>query len=356
MENQIDNFLTHLMNNLTDSMGNTTDNRDTTTDNTTNFNDPSIHYVNRQLDIISNLITQYNTNYLEYQRTTRLIITMLQLNNQSFQQRMRTQHSRPTTQQPRPTTQQPRTNTQHSRTNTQHSRTTMQQPRTSTQQPRTSTQSRAAPTRVPNNHQQYLGGLNSPIINTNITNNASDIWNNIINSYINQPTNSVRRLSQAEIRNATRSYNYENSLVLTESRCPISLDTFVDGDTLIEIRNCHHIFREDNLMRWLDRNTSCPVCRYNLLDTNITNTTNTTAANEEILNTLPIAPTNTGDVYSYTTSWSTPTTYETDSSDNNYNFYNEVLINWVGNLSNEDVSGNVDVSGNEEIIGDLSLD
>jgi hypothetical protein len=59
-------------------------------------------------------------------------------------------------------------------------------------------------------------------------------------------------------------YTDEHRLRGLESRCPISLEDFVLGDELCEIRNCHHIFKWTNLQSWFSRNSICPVCRFDI--------------------------------------------------------------------------------------------
>ena len=59
-------------------------------------------------------------------------------------------------------------------------------------------------------------------------------------------------------------YNEENQIRVTETRCPISLEDFVIGEELCEIKHCHHIFKWSSLQGWFSRNTCCPVCRYDI--------------------------------------------------------------------------------------------
>jgi hypothetical protein len=49
-----------------------------------------------------------------------------------------------------------------------------------------------------------------------------------------------------------------------ETRCPISLEDFVLGDELCEIRNCRHVFKWTNLQSWFSRHSNCPVCRFDI--------------------------------------------------------------------------------------------
>ena len=58
-------------------------------------------------------------------------------------------------------------------------------------------------------------------------------------------------------------YNYG----FKETQCPISLEDFKDGDSLIELP-CKHIFLEKNLKEWIKEKQNCPICRYNLVNIN----------------------------------------------------------------------------------------
>jgi hypothetical protein len=58
-------------------------------------------------------------------------------------------------------------------------------------------------------------------------------------------------------------YNYG----FKETQCPISLEDFKDGDSLIELP-CKHIFLENNLKEWIKEKQTCPVCRYILVNIN----------------------------------------------------------------------------------------
>ena len=78
---------------------------------------------------------------------------------------------------------------------------------------------------------------------------------------------SVNPLTTDEIAYATRTYSYTNNTPSNNeepNRCPISLETFQVGDVICEIRGCGHIFKRPPLMRWFQRNSQCPMCRYQL--------------------------------------------------------------------------------------------
>jgi hypothetical protein len=43
--------------------------------------------------------------------------------------------------------------------------------------------------------------------------------------------------------------------------CPITLEDFVDGESVTKINVCGHVFRTSALRHWFERNCMCPVCR-----------------------------------------------------------------------------------------------
>lgn len=80
-------------------------------------------------------------------------------------------------------------------------------------------------------------------------------------------------LSREEIARATITYGFIEEMIIRDASgestnvCPISLEPLQIGDVICEIRGCHHKFKRPNLMTWLNRNSNCPVCRYNLRTT-----------------------------------------------------------------------------------------
>jgi len=69
-------------------------------------------------------------------------------------------------------------------------------------------------------------------------------------------------LTSSQIENATQTVSYHE--MMNEERCPITLDNFIAGESICQIRHCGHIFKRDALMNWFNRNVRCPVCRYDL--------------------------------------------------------------------------------------------
>lgn len=71
-----------------------------------------------------------------------------------------------------------------------------------------------------------------------------------------------------QIMNATEifTFNENNMTRVPEPRCPISLEDFVLGEELCQIKHCSHIFKWNTLQTWFSRNSHCPVCRYDIRD------------------------------------------------------------------------------------------
>ena len=171
--------------------------------NQNNPANPSMRYVNRQLDTIYDLMINYNDNMIQYQRNMTQMVSLINMNNSTFQQRLHEIRSDRTTQP---------NNRRHVYRNVPSTQRTPQTP-------------------LFTNRQNHI-------------------------------------LTQLEIRNLTTIFTYNNttSAQLSETRCPISLDNFREGDVLCKINGCNHVFKKDNLLNWFRRNSKCPICRFNLHD------------------------------------------------------------------------------------------
>ncbi len=53
--------------------------------------------------------------------------------------------------------------------------------------------------------------------------------------------------------------------------CPIRQRSFTSADEIMMIRHCKHCFVKDSLMRWFQLDSRCPVCRWDIYNTAITN-------------------------------------------------------------------------------------
>ena len=366
MENQIDTILNELMENLNQSMNNNNNNNNNTTNirNNATVNSNPLRYINRQLDTITNLITLYNYNQIEYQRNIQTMLTLLQLNHQSFRTRINQQNINT----PNPSVYANRTNT--SRTNP----TRINPNRTNTSRTNNNNNNN-------NIRREYY--WRSPYSNTTEANNRwnglpnsnilNDEWANILNRYLNQ-VEQERRLTNSEITNATRTFTYseEQTETLNDNRCPISLETFVNGDVLSEIRGCNHVFIRDNLLRWLTRSNCCPICRFNLLTQTAAPTSPVTSDRQDISNNrIPdisnnIVPdisnnvnsTPNGFVYSFTTSLpshdNSGNPFNIDLSNDIYNLYTTAMQEFMIPLN--DISNNSNIDSDDDIPDNASVD
>ena len=80
-------------------------------------------------------------------------------------------------------------------------------------------------------------------------------------------TNTNNYPTTQEIQDATEIFIYNPNHPLAYTTCPISLEEFREGEPLMRIYNCGHIFKAFELQRWFLRNTRCPSCRYNIRST-----------------------------------------------------------------------------------------
>ena len=110
--------------------------------------------------------------------------------------------------------------------------------------------------------------FNRSTTNTNNTTNRSQqrtgmpIWNifNQSNLQSNIPTqlqiyDSVSNTQWREIKETTN-----------QPLCPITQQPFYDNDDVLKILHCGHVFKKDSLLRWFQRSSLCPVCRYNIIN------------------------------------------------------------------------------------------
>jgi len=71
-------------------------------------------------------------------------------------------------------------------------------------------------------------------------------------------------LTPEQIESVTRERTYRSADWPENRVCPIRLDDFVEGESILELRECRHIFNPAELRRWLERHDCCPVCRRNV--------------------------------------------------------------------------------------------
>lgn len=74
----------------------------------------------------------------------------------------------------------------------------------------------------------------------------------------------IVRPTPEQISSAVNRFQYDTTLQLRNTNCPITLEDFQEGDPLIQIIYCQHCFHEHALENWFQQNVRCPVCRYDI--------------------------------------------------------------------------------------------
>ena len=138
-----------------------------------------------------------------------------------------------------------------------------------------------------------------------------------------------------DVYNSTSTYTYrvsENTSNTDNSDniCPIDRQPYVDGDEIIKINHCGHIFKRRNLLNWFTRRSTCPICRYDIRSHSNTTRTATSSTTQTSTDTP--------------TTWDNNTSQTTTTANTTVNFINE-LSNIISNTM-QDVLENSDASNN----------
>ena len=102
---------------------------------------------------------------------------------------------------------------------------------------------------IPNRNQQWMNN-----------------WNSLLDEIRthNRPFSPVIvRPTQEQVERGTE-YIVYNSDGVSAVHCPIDLQPFLEGERVMRIRHCNHLFRPNNLLRWFETNTNCPLCRFDI--------------------------------------------------------------------------------------------
>lgn len=116
-------------------------------------------------------------------------------------------------------------------------------------------------------------------ISRRLTQDNFNFFNNLF-----QPNNTqqLQTLTPQLLQQLTTTFTFDSSNNnLNDTICPISLAPFQNGDLLIRINHCNHVFLKDNILQWFQRNNRCPVCRYNLLSNTSNNNQNSDVSNNQ---------------------------------------------------------------------------
>ena len=106
---------------------------------------------------------------------------------------------------------------------------------------------------------------NGPGTRTTSTNEMESAISRLLYAFFPQTMNDVVvRPTNEQITIATEVLQFASSETHNNTSCPITLEEFIDGDSVQRIRHCGHIFREGAITDWFSRNVRCPICRYDI--------------------------------------------------------------------------------------------
>jgi hypothetical protein len=71
------------------------------------------------------------------------------------------------------------------------------------------------------------------------------------------------RATNEQIEDATSIIDFSD-LSNEQTECPIDQITFEEGDRILRINHCGHVFRENNIRLWLSSHVTCPICRHDI--------------------------------------------------------------------------------------------
>jgi len=74
----------------------------------------------------------------------------------------------------------------------------------------------------------------------------------------------IVRPTQAQIDIASESFEYDGTIELLNTQCPITMCEFQVGDQVRRIHYCRHSFHEESFLSWFQNHVRCPVCRHDI--------------------------------------------------------------------------------------------
>jgi hypothetical protein len=86
----------------------------------------------------------------------------------------------------------------------------------------------------------------------------SDAANTLLSLFDSSGTRQTG-LSQTDISCGTTVFSYVQDM--PSLICPITLEQVQPGDSIMQLNNCRHRFKELALRRWFENRQRCPVCR-----------------------------------------------------------------------------------------------
>ena len=98
----------------------------------------------------------------------------------------------------------------------------------------------------------------------------------------NRGRNGGLTISEIEENTEIMTYGSIPSNYILNTECPITRETFTPESVVLTLKQCKHCFVPFRMMTWLETNSTCPLCRSNVVitETAQTNTNNTNNSNE----------------------------------------------------------------------------
>jgi hypothetical protein len=87
----------------------------------------------------------------------------------------------------------------------------------------------------------------------------SDVANTLLSLSRTMQRDVSAGLSGTDISSGTTVFNFVSEM--PSLICPITLEQVQPGDSVMQINNCRHRFKESALRRWFENHQRCPVCR-----------------------------------------------------------------------------------------------
>ena len=113
-------------------------------------------------------------------------------------------------------------------------------------------------------------------VNTNIYRNIlqQTLLRNLIlrNASLANTENNIP--TEEQIRNSTTRTTFQEIENPINTSCPISQVDFSNNDIVLQINHCGHIFSDNSLLQWFNRNHCCPMCRHSIISDSSNQNTN----------------------------------------------------------------------------------
>lgn len=175
----------------------------------------------------------------------------------------------------------------------------------------------------------------TPFFPTTTTNRST--LSNFINTTLWDNSNISSPASISTILNNSKIHIWRNirSEHPNTERCPIDLSLLVNDDIVIQLNQCKHIFKYVNIFRWFAINSRCPVCRHDISNPVISDSSNNISLNVQDLSNNSIN--NNNDISNNNNDISNNDNYD----DDNLSGEIENIRRRVENLLNLDTSANI---------------